>query len=345
VERPAHGPTLNALGLNLLDAGRTGEAIAALRAAAAADPKAPPVWLNLAEAHRRAGQGAEEIAALDGALAADPLSAPRLAAKGSGAGAAWELDAAAATYRNLLAASPDSAGLPPPIRAALAHAQRWWRKPPSGAGASLDQSLERIYAAHGAADLARVRGYAEQRAGRRKVFTQQPTGGHFPYLPAIEYFDRALFPWLDQLEAATDIIREELMGVWQEGAQGFRPYVGFEPGVPLNQWADLNHNPAWSAWFFWEDGERREEACARCPQNRGFAGRPAAAGPAGKRPYRHVLDPGAAHPHPAAHRLQQCAHHHPPAAGRAARLRLPGRGRNPGLGGGTGLGVRRHDRA
>jgi aspartyl/asparaginyl beta-hydroxylase (cupin superfamily) len=266
VERPAYGPTLNALGLNLLDAGRTAEAVEALRAAAAADPKAPPVWLNLAEAHRRAGEGAEEIAALDGALATDPYLLPALLRKGQAQERLGDMDAAAATYRNLLAASPDSAGLPPPIRAALAHAQTVVAQATGRRGASLDQSLERIYAAHDAAELARVRGYAEQRAGRRKVFTQQPTGGHFPYLPAIEYFERALFPWFDRLEAATGTIRNELMGVWQEGAQGFRPYVGFEPGVPLNQWADLNHNPAWSAWFFWEDGERREEACARCPR-------------------------------------------------------------------------------
>jgi aspartyl/asparaginyl beta-hydroxylase (cupin superfamily) len=265
-ERPDHGPILNALGLTFMASGRGTQAIEALRRAAAADPTAPPVWLNLAEACRQAGRAAEEVAALDGALALDPYLLPALLRKGQAQERLGELDAAAATYRNLLAASPHSKGLPEPIRAALAHAAQLVAAQDAGRGAALDRRLDAIYAAHPAADLARLRGYADQRAGRRKVFTQQPTAGHFPYLPAFEFFDRALFPWLERLEAATDTIREELMSVWQEGTEGFRPYVGFKPGVPVNQWADLNHNPAWSAWFFWEDGARRDQACARCPR-------------------------------------------------------------------------------
>jgi len=265
-ERPDHGPTLNALGLTLIAGGRSAEAIGILRRAAAADPGAPPIWLNLAEACRQAGHGAEEVAALDGALAVDPYLLPALLRKGQAQERLGEAEEAATSYRKLLAASPESSGLPDPIRAALAHAARFVAAADAGRGAALDRQLEAICAAHPAADLTRLRGYADQRAGRRKVFVQQPTAGHFPYLPAYEYFDRSLFPWLERLEAATDTIRRELMGVWQDGGEGFRPYVGFEPGAPVNQWADLNHNPAWSALFFWEDGARRDDACARCPQ-------------------------------------------------------------------------------
>src|SRR5699024_5966641 len=28
----------------------------------------------------------------------------------------------------------------------------------------------------------------------------------------------------------------------------------------------LNHSRLWSSWFLWRDGERQEEACARCPR-------------------------------------------------------------------------------
>ena len=54
----------------------------------------------------------------------------------------------------------------------------------------------------------------------------------------------------------------DLLG--DEGA-GFRPYIAFDPTQPVNQWAELNHSRRWSAWFFWEDGVRQEEHCARCP--------------------------------------------------------------------------------
>ena len=37
------------------------------------------------------------------------------------------------------------------------------------------------------------------------------------------------------------------------------------PTQPVNQWAELNHSPRWSAWFLWKDGVRQDANCARCP--------------------------------------------------------------------------------
>jgi aspartyl/asparaginyl beta-hydroxylase (cupin superfamily) len=264
-EQPDQGPVLNALGLALLESKRAEQAIDALSRAAAVDPKAPPVWLNLAEACRQAGRGAEEIAALDGALAADPYLLPALLRKAQAQERVGDAGAVQ-TWRNLLAASPPDAGLPAPIRAALAHGRRLVAEADAALGSVLDRQLEAAYAAHPGADFTRARAYADQRAGRRKVYVQQPTAGHFPYLPAIEFFDRSLFPWFERLEAATQTIRGELSQIWSDAEPGFRPYVQFEAGRPVNQWADLNHSPAWSAWFLWEDGVRDDEHCVRCPQ-------------------------------------------------------------------------------
>ncbi len=62
-------------------------------------------------------------------------------------------------------------------------------------------------------------------------------------------------------------MQEEILGLWAENAEeGFRPYVIHPPGVPLGQWAELNHSPRWSAWFFWENGVRNDANCARCPK-------------------------------------------------------------------------------
>lgn len=264
-ERPDHGPTLNALGLTLLETGDAPGAIAALERAVAADPKAPPLWLNLAEARRRAGDGAGEIAALDGALTLDPYLLPAMLKKAQAQeriGDAGTL----ATWRNLLAASPASDGLPEPIRAALEHGRKLIAAADAQAGAAIDAKLEAVFAAYPPEQLARARGYADHLAGRRKIYVQEPTAGHFPYLPAFEYFDRALFPWFAELEAASEVIREELLGIWTDDGEGFRPYVAYDPTQPANQWGDLNHSPRWSAWFLWEDGVRNQEHCARCPQ-------------------------------------------------------------------------------
>src|SRR5262249_27623772 len=83
--------------------------------------------------------------------------------------------------------------------------------------------------------------------------------------PAIPFYDRDLFPWLPQLEAATDTIRGELEGLLARQS-GFAPYIDYPPDAPVNQWAELNRSPRWNACFLWKDGERQDEACGACAQ-------------------------------------------------------------------------------
>jgi aspartate beta-hydroxylase len=262
---PGHATALNSLGLIALGGGDAGTAIAYLGRAAAADPKAPPVWLNLAEAHRAAGDFEAEIASLDRALAIDPYLLPALLRKAQALERLGRLGESADLYRALLAASPSDEGVPEPVRQALAHGREIVREEGERRAEAMAAPLAEVFAAHPDADFRRAQGYAEHRAGRRKVYQQQPTGSHFPYLPAIEYFDRSLFPWFEPLEMATPQIARELLSLWDEGHEGFTPYVTFDPTQPVNQWAELNHSPRWSAWFFWRDAVRQEENCARCP--------------------------------------------------------------------------------
>ena len=102
-------------------------------------------------------------------------------------------------------------------------------------------------------------------AGRRKVYVHEPALLNFPELPAIQFYDRELFPWLADLEAATDAIREELLVVLREDLEAFDPYIQYPPGAPVNQWIELNHSPRWNSYFLWRDGQRVDEHCARCP--------------------------------------------------------------------------------
>jgi aspartyl/asparaginyl beta-hydroxylase (cupin superfamily) len=102
--------------------------------------------------------------------------------------------------------------------------------------------------------------------GTKQIYTPQPTLLHFPGLPVEQFYDRAAFPQLAALEAQTDVIRTELVSLLQAEGAEFRPYVAHPHGVPLNQWAELNHSPRWSALFLWRDGKLVEESCARCPK-------------------------------------------------------------------------------
>jgi len=102
-------------------------------------------------------------------------------------------------------------------------------------------------------------------AGRKRVYNQQPTVTHFPRLPAISFFDRKDFPWIADVEAATQGIRGELESLLASSLEDFSPYVKYGPETPLNQWKDLNNSRRWSALFLYQDGRRIEQNIERCP--------------------------------------------------------------------------------
>jgi aspartate beta-hydroxylase len=101
--------------------------------------------------------------------------------------------------------------------------------------------------------------------GRRRMFHSQPTWMYFPELPAIEFFDRALFPWLGALEAASPAIRTELMRVLVADREGLQPYIDFPEGLPIDQFKELNRSRKWSAYFLWNQSVANAGHIARCP--------------------------------------------------------------------------------
>jgi aspartate beta-hydroxylase len=262
---PDHVRALNTLGMIALNAGDARRALAWLERAAAAAPEAAPIQFNLYQAHERAGALDDGLATLDRALTIDPDFLPAIVMK---ADLLERLDRTAesvALFRAIVASGPSLEGLPEPVLDAFSRGRQLVRDDDERRAAALEAPLAEIYAAWPGADFQRAKAYFEQRTGRRKVYVQQPVGGHFPYLPALEFFPRDLFPWLAALEARTDVIRREYLALVGREAPGFGPYVGFDPTLPANQWAELNHDPRWSAFFFWKDGERQDGNCARCP--------------------------------------------------------------------------------
>jgi aspartate beta-hydroxylase len=263
---PRHVASWNLLGIVQLELGEAAPATASFERAAVLDP-APPVLANLARAHRALGDHARELDALNRALAADAYYLPAILDKGEALLALGREAEALELYRLLCAGLPADVQLQPPLDQQLAKARALLQRAGERSMALFRRAIEEVAEANPGSDLHRVQAYAQQRAGLRRVFQQQPTGSHFPYLPAIEFFDRALFPWFDELESNTVAIREELLALWsQDEDVRFRPYVDYAPGTPLNQWAELNGSARWSAWFFWENGVRNDENCARCPR-------------------------------------------------------------------------------
>jgi tetratricopeptide (TPR) repeat protein len=179
---PACVPALNSLGLLALAEKDVARAADLLNRAAELDPAAAPVWLNLAEARRAAGDVAAELVALDRALAIDPYLFPALFRKGQALEQSGRLAESAKPYGALLSITANSANLPEPVRQALAHARQVVKSVGDAAFERMAGALEATNSRFPDSDLSRARIYAEQLAGRRKVYQQQPTRGHFPFL-------------------------------------------------------------------------------------------------------------------------------------------------------------------
>src|SRR5438045_3263161 len=82
---------------------------------------------------------------------------------------------------------------------------------------------------------------------RTKPFHSSPTHFHFPELPEREFHPNELFPWLSEIEAATDRIAAELEAVMQAERAELVPYIQYADHLPLDQWRALNKNPDWTA--------------------------------------------------------------------------------------------------
>ncbi len=255
----------NLLGIIELELGDAAAATASLEQAVAIDAS-PTLLLNLARAQRLARDHEGELATLDRALSIEPYLLPGILAKGEALISLGRDPEALELYRLLFEALPADFEVPPELAAQLNRARELLGLRGDRLMAAFSRVLDEIASAAPDADLQRVRAYAEHRAGKRKIYQQQPTGSHFPFLPAIEFFDRSLFPWFAELEKHTDAIRQEMLSLWADKDDRFRPYIDHPAGMPLNQWAELNRSLDWSAWFFWENGDRHEANCARCPK-------------------------------------------------------------------------------
>lgn len=240
----------------------TATALRLLADAEAASPDSVDVKMQKAVAQRVAGDFEGALMTLEAALSLDPYNFMALLAKGAMLERVMGERHAAETYRNALKIAPRDP--PPGLRPAMARAQEVIDNTADALEAYLRDGMKDA-GLLGGATRARVEEGLRVFSGRSKVYNAEPLFLHYPRLPAIPFFDRELFPWLPELEAATDTIRGELEGLL-ETRQGFAPYIDYPPSVPTNQWAELNHNPRWSSYFLWRDGARQDLACAQCPK-------------------------------------------------------------------------------
>ena len=241
-------------------------ALKLLREAEALAPQDAEVKMQLALALRANGDFAGALEAVEAALVIDPYLLLGLLSKG------WLLEKlgrareAAISYRNALKILPPEDRLAPALKAPVEHARAAVKADSEAAVAFVEERLADIRARHAGEDLKRFDMSRDVFLAGKQVYHPEPALLHYPMLPAEQFFDRRHFPWLERLEAATDLIREELRVVLREDLEEMEPYIQYPPGVPVNQWVELNHSPRWNSYFLWKDGVKDEAHCARCPK-------------------------------------------------------------------------------
>jgi aspartyl/asparaginyl beta-hydroxylase (cupin superfamily) len=258
--RPDHPAALNAVGNWHLAQGDATSALALLARAVAIDPDQPALHFNHAAAARAAGDHPGALTALDRALAIDPYFVQAIFQKAVLLEEMGDRRGAARIYRDFLDTAPPEILTEPRFAEVIARAR--------GIVEEDNAALGKAIAARADAPSPRTREAMAALLGQQPIYIAEPTFFTVPRLPAIPFLDRALTPWIEALEAATPAILAEAGQVMAEDAEaaGFVPYVDNPPGVPANQWAQLDHSPNWSAFFFWKHGARNEAHCARCPQ-------------------------------------------------------------------------------
>jgi aspartate beta-hydroxylase len=263
---PANPRVLNALGMYALKTGDFAAAGRRLEEAVRLDPRAPLLWFHLALARRALGEADAEAAALERALELEPYFHLALLQKATLLERRGQQRQAAKVYRAFLRCVPDSAQQASVVRQGLERARAAVAANTTALEDFLRPRLAAARSAHRDSSQERFNHCLEALLERRQIYTPQPTFMHFPKLAALEFYDRAEFPWLAAFEAATDEIRSELLQCLAADANGVVPYVDYPSGAPLNQWRELNRSRRWGAYYLIKGGLGVQAHLERCPK-------------------------------------------------------------------------------
>lgn len=213
---------------------RLDESLAQLEAACGREPRFVHAWLYQGVIHERLGRTRPAAGAY--------LRADRLMHK----------------------TPPDA--VPPDVRQLLARGSRFLGDTLYG---ELEAELQRVSREHGGQPVGRMAAAVDMFTGRKPLRFEHPRWRpglfYVPGLPPQTFFEREAFPWVAEVESATDAIRAELREAMARKS-GFEPYVQHAAGTPEAQvWKGINNSTDWSTLHLARDGVYRDAALAACP--------------------------------------------------------------------------------
>ncbi len=218
------------------------------------------VWLGLALALRGVDDKPASLVAIDQALALEPRNLRARVMKADHFAEMGDTRAAASFYAAVVRAAPPPEQLSPELRGELARAQVMSQR----YAGDYETFLRERLTGEGFDPQSRFARSLDLMLGKKQIYLQQPKHFYFPELPQIQFYDRAMFPWLDAVEAATDAIRTELLEVMKDH-KAFTPYLESRADRPSQDVHGMIDNPDWSAFYLWKNGEPVAGNLARCP--------------------------------------------------------------------------------
>ncbi|MEQ1783616.1 MAG: aspartyl/asparaginyl beta-hydroxylase domain-containing protein [Hyphomonadaceae bacterium] len=266
---PQHPKAAFSLGIHALRRRDYANASALLANACEATPLDPFMWLTLSRAKFGIGDDAGERDAIERALSADPYFVPAILAKAQRLRRVGGNIASAAFYfRTAVRVAGPEDQWPEMLRQQLTEARDLALGHSREAHAHLIAAISPLMSSLSREQSERWREAASIMAGLSEPYRQHANQLYVPRLPAIPFYDCAIFPWAEELEARTDLIREEMRAALADNEADFAPYIALKPGQPVDQWRALNHSVKWSHYGLWRNGQPDEVHLACCPETR-----------------------------------------------------------------------------
>ncbi|MFC3550957.1 aspartyl/asparaginyl beta-hydroxylase domain-containing protein [Lysobacter cavernae] len=263
---PHHPEALYQLGWAALSGGNLPDAESYLQRAAAAAPNASIIHATLARVLKLRGHAEQAIAALDRAIATDPMAWGARFEKGEVLDSLGRKRAAAMAWAGALSTIPDAHAKLPEVQDLMTRALAAVRADRSQLGDHLRGRVDDLRTQADTSERRRFDHCLAMLEGRRSAVWPRPQTLAYPGLPAIPFFERDEFDWVPRIEEAFADTLHELRGVLTQDAPGFEPYVQTNAGEPANQFAALDHNLDWGAYFLWKHGHRIDAHCRQCPK-------------------------------------------------------------------------------
>lgn len=226
------------------------------------------LWMKLAAIQRASGQPESALESVHRALAIAPLDFTMLLMRASLLQRLAHADAGLA-WSQALAQRPDGR-LPPQLAGVVAEAEQRLNEWNAAREAQMVSAMAVAEGRAGEEEARRIRRFRSNALRETRPYHSEPTDFHFPELTEREFHPRSLFPWLEEVEAATDALSSELQAVMSAERAELVPYIQYEDHLPLAQWRPLNRSPDWTAIHLLQNGERIEANAGHCPRTMGL---------------------------------------------------------------------------